>query len=151
MSDKTVDKNEILEKMSIEHRKPFSLIELLMIIMIVGTCLTIFIPVQQARQDELKVKDTIKVMQQIVQAEIDYKNNPALGNGSFAIDISELKSATAQLDTTYFNYAVSDTAVVATSTKNFSKPNVVFYYHLTEQRYMVNKEFKDVIDINWLP
>ena len=144
-----IEKDAILEEMSVEHKNRFSLIELVMIIMLVGVIITIVIPIRSTMKNEVFVKASIKDMITIIQAEEAFKSDPALGDGDYAVDKSQLKLPT--FNEEYFTYAVTDTSVNAVSTSKFSKREVTFYYLFKDKAFKVDPKFKDYIEPSWLP
>ncbi len=126
----------------------FSLVELLMIVMLVGLIFVIWIPMKEAKIYRANLQEAIGNIETITKANIDFKNNPDLGDGDFAFDIGQLNL---KLEENFFNYAVTDTTIVATSTEEFGKKDIDVIFYLPTGPYQINNDSKQVIDISWLP
>lgn len=132
------------------RKKQFSLIELLMILMMVGIIFTLIIPIREDRRNHERVREAIREMRIITAANIDFKNDPA--NGYFAFDLGQL-NIDHLLEENYFNYALSDTTVIAVSNENFSVKGAEIYFYLPSGPWMAKDDdlTRSVINPNWLP
>ncbi|RLC47997.1 MAG: hypothetical protein DRH57_03015 [Candidatus Cloacimonadota bacterium] len=130
---------------SLERRKKhgFSLLELLMVIMIVGIIMTIVIPMYSSKIKQERLKEAITTIAKIRQKNVEFKKE----NGYFAFDISQLNM---QLDSKYFVYAVTDSTIEATTTKEFGKEGAKVVYCLPNGPWKTSGE-KNIIDTAWLP
>ncbi|MDN5354415.1 MAG: hypothetical protein PWQ09_1171 [Candidatus Cloacimonadota bacterium] len=142
------------EKMAIERRSKFSLIELLMIIMLVGIVATLYLPLRQDTINHKKIKEAIKNIQIIARANVEFKNNPE--NGYYAFDISML-NVKDELEKTgnefLFDYSLTDSTVVATTNENFGTEGAEIYYYLPNGPWNIGKDkiSQAILDANWLP
>ena len=125
-------------------RAKITLIDLMMIIMFVGIVLTLFIPLQQTKKQERIVKSSLKEMQRIVNSNEEYYS---IFN-SYSTNFSYLNLR--DIDNTYFEYTLSDTAVVA-STNKLGPTTKSYYYDLKMKKFKVYADSKDVIIDTWLP
>ncbi len=130
---------------SLERAKKhgLSLIELLMIIMVVGIIMTIVIPMYNSKIRQERLQEAIKTMTIIRQKNLEFKKE----NDYFAFDISQLNL---KLDEKYFVYAVTDTTIEATTTKEFGKEGAKVVYVLPNGPWKTSGK-KGVIDPAWLP
>ncbi len=126
----------------------FSLVELLMIVMLVGLIFVIWIPMKEAKVYRANLQEAVKNIDTIANANIAFRNNPDLGDGDFAFDISQLNL---KLDAKYFEYSVTDTTVVATSTEEFGKKDIDVIFYLPTGPFQIDNDSKKVIDLTWLP
>ncbi len=131
-------------------KKSFSLIDLLMIIMVIGIIFVFVIPLRQDGIDFQKAQEAIKNIQIIKFADIAYKNDPELGDGDYAAELSFLNL---KLEEKYFTYSVTDSTVVATSTEEFGVKGAQIIYNLPNGPWMTGgkEKVKDRINTDWLP
>jgi len=132
-----------------QRKNQFSLVELLMILMLVGIVFVFWIPMRDAKINQQKTQEAITNLKTVAEADVAFKNSD-LGGGSYAFDISQLNL---NMEKKYFDYTVTDSTVVATSTPTFGKAKVSLYYFLPNGPYKVNDDpvSTDIIDENWLP
>jgi len=128
-----------------EAKGKFSMIDLLMIIMIVGVIMTVMIPIQQTKRQEMIVKGSLKQMEQIINANENWKANDEWGE--YAFDIGQLNL---KLDTSVFSFSLTDTTVVAVSEVIAKEPKS-YYYDLRDKKFRVDDDSEDVILRAWLP
>ncbi len=165
---------------SIEQKSKFSLIELLMIIMIVGIVFTLIIPIRTDRVNQEKVKEAIKNLQIIARADVAWKNDVDGGDGSYMFEHTVVRYEPAAKDSMgniippqeagedllyvadklektgeffFFDYAITDSSVVAISNQNFGTEGVKIQYFLPRGPFQAGKDAvtKSIIDVNWLP
>jgi hypothetical protein len=168
------------EEYGIRKKKKFSLIELLMIIMLVGIIFTLIIPLRNDQIRRERLKEAIKNMQIIARQDIKWRDNPNLGDGSFAFDHTIVKFMPESRDENdnlipatekgedimnvrddlekegeffYFDYSVNDSSVVAITNVNFGKAGAKIHFYLPTGPWAVGEDdlSKSVIDPNWLP
>lgn len=143
------------ENTKIEQKGKFSLIELLMIIMLVGITFTLIIPMQIDKRNHDKISfEAIRNIQIIARADVKFKEDPE--NGYYAFDVSMLNidnQLVKEGENFLFDYAVTDSTVVATTNKSFGKEGASIYYYLPKGPWGIGKDkvSKSVIDANWLP
>ncbi len=126
--------------------KKFTLIDLLMLIMIVGVILTFIIPLRQSRIHEQHVKASLPVIQTIINANEEFK----AVDGDYAFDISQLNLKELNKPEDIFQYVLTDTAIVVSTTK-LGIDTKSYYFDLRDKRFRVPKDSKDVIMPDWLP
>jgi len=129
--------------------KKFSLI-----IIVVAIVITFIVPLRQVKETRSIVMDLVNNFELILQAENDFKANPELGDGSYAMDIMQLDpNILSKVDTTYFSYAVTDTTINAVSKKTFGIEGASIFYYLPAGPYSVGDDelSRKAIDPNWLP
>ena len=131
-------------------RKKFSLIDLLMILMLVGIVFTFIIPLREDRRNHERVKEAIRDVRIIIQANLDFRNDP--DNGYFAFDLSQL-NIDHLLNGNYFEYSLTDSTVNAKSNANYSTEGALFYYYLPSGPWLVSEDelSRSVVNPNWLP
>jgi len=133
-------------------KNKFTVIDLLMVIMVVGVILTIILPLKQSRRHEAIVRNSLKEMEKIIHANEFFKLNS--GWDSYAMDFSQLRGFSTEqlrtLNTSVFNFAVNDTAIVAT-TAQLGRTEKGYWFDLRDKRFRVNEDSKDVIVDAWLP
>ena len=156
------------ENSTVEKKGKFSLIELLMIIMIVGIVFTLTIPLRNDRIIQGKMKEAVKNIQIIARADVAFNEDPANGyyifehnvlvmdegDGNTGEDLLNIQGDLEKIsDVFYFNYAVTDTTVIAITNSNFGKSGAVIYYYLPNGPWNVgnDKTSKNIFDPNWLP
>lgn len=156
------------DKNIVEKKSKFSLIELLMIIMIVGIVFTLTIPLRNDQITKDKLKEAIRNIQIIARADVAFKEDPANGyymfdhnvikvNDDGSVGGEDLLNVQEKLvksgDVFLFDYAVTDSTVVAITNKNFGKVGAKIYYYLPNGPWNVgdDKVSKNVFDPNWLP
>lgn len=168
------------ENYGIRKKGKFSLIELLMIIMLVGIIFTLIVPLRNDQIRRERLKEAVKNMQIIAREDIKWRDNPDLGDGSFAFDHTIVKFEAESRDENnnlipasekgedimnvkndlekegeffYFDYSVTDSLVVAVTNQNFGKAGAKIFYYLPRGPWGVagDKTSKSVIDPNWLP
>lgn len=157
------------ENNRIEKKSKFSLIELLMIIMLVGIVFTLIVPLRNDKINKEKLNEAIKNIQIIARAEMDWFNDPDLGDGSWAFEHivvkfdngvekgDDLMNVTKNLekdgDFFLFDYSVNDSTIVATTNKNFGKEGAKVMYYLPSGPWNIGKDSvsEKVLDPNWLP
>lgn len=168
------------EEYGIRKRKKFSLIELLMIIMLVGIIFTLIIPLRNDRIRRERLNEAIKNMQIIARQDIKWRDNPDLGDGSYAFDHTVVKFVPESRDENdnlipatekgedimnvrddlekegeffYFDYSVTDSTVVGITNENFGKAGAKIELYLPSGPWSVAGDnlSKSVIDPNWLP
>lgn len=149
-------------------KSKFSLIELLMIIMVVGIVFTLIIPLRNDRISQKKLEEAIRNVQIIARADVAFKDNPNYGyyifehtvqkvldDGSLGgEDLLNIQSDLIKYnDVFYFDYAVSDSSVIAITNKNFGKEGAVIHYYLPNGPWIVQDDpvSRNTIDPNWLP
>ena len=146
------DQNLAKTKEEKNLKNKFSVIDLLMIIMLVGVILTIVLPLQQAKRHEALVRSSLREMEKIIRANEYFRLNS--GWETYAFDIGQLRDFSQQymrdLDTSVFNFAVSDTAIVATTTQ-LGLTEKGYWFDLRDKRFRVNDDSRDVIVDAWLP
>ena len=132
-----------------------TLIDLMMIIMIVGLVLTVIIPLQQTRRHESLVRESLRDMIKIIEANEDFKLNS--GWDDYAMDLGQLDGylrdlgkSSLNINTSIFAYTLSDTIIVATSEK-LDHETKSYYYDMRDQRFRVSENSKDIIFDAWLP
>jgi competence protein ComGC len=132
------------------EKKKFSLIDLLMILMLVGIIYTFIIPIREDRKNHERVREAIRDMRVITQANIEFKNDP--DNGYYAFDLSQL-NVSHLLDGNYFEYSLSDTTVNATSNEEYSVEGAEFHFYLPTGPWLVSEDelSRSAINPNWLP
>lgn len=131
-----------LDEINPDSIKHFSLIDLLMVIMIVGLIALAIFPKMQDAKNEQIILDSINKMQLIINANEKLKAE----SGDYAFDLGMLNLKD-QIKDDYFEFTLSDTAVVATS-KKLSANEVSYYYMINDQRFKVKDDSKEVIDEN---
>jgi len=130
-----------------EIKSKFSLIDLLMIIMVVGVIMTIMIPIQQTKKQEMMVRDSLQEMKKIIIANENWKANDDFNEYAWIIGQLNLK-----LDTSVFEYSLTDTTIVAISHKNtLAKEEKTYYFDLRDKKFRVTDDSEDVILRAWLP
>ncbi|MFC1887737.1 type II secretion system protein [Candidatus Cloacimonadota bacterium] len=168
------------EDYSIRKKGKFSLIELLMIIMLVGIIFTLIVPLRNDQIRRERLKEAVKNMQIIAREDVKWRNNPNLGDGSFAFDHTVIKFVDESRDENnnlipasetgedlmnvrdnlekegeffYFDYSVTDSTVVAITNNNFGKAGAKIFFYLPTGPWGVagDRVSKSVIDPNWLP
>ncbi|MCF7792430.1 MAG: hypothetical protein K9N09_00365 [Candidatus Cloacimonetes bacterium] len=156
------------ENKNVERKNKFSLIELLMIIMVVGIVFTLTIPLRNDRIIKGKLKEAVKNIQIIARADVAFKEDPANGYYIFEHNVlkiqedgsvggDDLLNVQDELETTdgifLFDYAVTDSSVVAITNQNFGKEGAKIFYYLPNGPWNVgdDKISKNVFDPNWLP
>ena len=142
------------EESAIKKNDKFSLIELLMIIMLVGIVFTLVIPLRNDYVYKDKMKEAVRNIQIIARADIAFKENPE--NGYYAFDLSMLNvkdKLEKETDDFLFEYSLTDTTVIATSTAAFGKKGVEIFYYLPSGPWQLgdSKVTKNTLDANWLP
>ncbi|MDP8231629.1 MAG: hypothetical protein P9L91_03055 [Candidatus Zophobacter franzmannii] len=126
----------------------FSLVELLMIVMLVGLVFVIWVPMKEAKVYKANMQEAIQKIDVITKADIAFKNDPELGEGDFAFDISQLNL---KLESTNFVYSLTDTTIVATTTEEFRKKGIDILFYLPTGPYRVMNDSKKIIEKSWLP
>ena len=130
-----------------EIKSKFSLIDLLMIIMVVGVIMTIMIPIQQTKKQEMMVRDSLQEMKKIIIANENWKANDDFNEYAWIIGQLNLK-----LDTSVFEYSLTDTTIVAISHKNtLAKEEKTYYFDLRDKKFRITDDSEDVILRAWLP
>lgn len=159
---------KMAEDKVVKKKGKFSLIELLMIIMVVGIIFTLIIPLKNDRVTQDKLKEAIKNVQIIARADVDFFEDPNNGyyifehvvlkldegDGNTGEDLLNVQPKLEKInDVFYFDYAVTDTTVVAITNKNFGKAGAVVYYYLPNGPWGVGEDnvSENVFDPNWLP
>jgi len=123
----------------------FSIIDLMMMIMVIGVICTILIPVQQSRKHQTYVLNSLQDMQKIRVANINYKENDEWGEYSWNLDDLHVK-----VDQSIFRYALSDTTIVAETSKLAREPKS-FYLEMDSGKYYVTEGSEDIIFKAWMP
>jgi len=138
------------DQVTATKKRKFTLIELLMILMLVGIIFTLVIPMVEDRRNNERVIEAIRDVTIIREANQRFREGP--GEGFYAFDISQL-NVDELLDMNYFTYTLTDTAIIATSTENYSVEGAQLYYDLVYRQWRVkdNELSRDAIDPNWLP
>ena len=131
------------ENMGHKHQQ-FSLLDLMMIFMIVGVVLTIIIPLRQSKIHEQLVKSSLPEMARIITANDRFYQEW----GWSAFDLSELNLR--DIDTSVFSFALSDTAIVAT-TDRIGLSEKAYFFDLRDRRFRVREDSKEYIYDAWLP
>ncbi len=118
--------------------------------MVIGIIFVFVIPLRQDGIDFKKAQEAIKNIQIIKFANIKYKNNPELGDGDYAAELSFLNL---DLEEKYFSYSVTDSTVVATSTEEFGVKGAKIIYNLPNGPWMTGgkEKVKSRINADWLP
>jgi len=124
----------------------FSIIDLVMIIMVVGVIMTIVIPVQQTKSHETYVKNSLQDMARIINANEKFKLNDLFEEYAPSLNYLKLEG----LDQSIFTYTLTDTTVVATSSK-LAKYDKSYYYDLREKKFRVSEDSEDIILAPWMP
>ena len=140
VNKKVAEKKQVKSK----PRGKFTIMDLLMVIMVVGVFFTLTLSVQQTKRYEAIVRESVDDMITILNALERFK----VEEGFEAHDISQLNLR--NLKSQSFTYAMSDTAIVATSTTLVAVEKE-FYYDLRDRRFRVNPESRDIIEVGWLP
>lgn len=151
-----------------KKKNKFSLLELLMIIMVVGILFTLIIPLRNDRIIQDKLREAVKNIQIIARADVAFKEDPANGyfifehnvlkvNEDGSIGGDDLLNIQNELemisDNFYFDYAVTDSTIVAITNHNFGKAGAQIYYYLPNGPWNVgdDKISENIFDPNWLP
>jgi len=127
------------------QKAKFSIIDLMMMIMVIGVICTILIPVQQSKKHQAYVHDSLKDMENIRIANERFKANNEWDEYSF-----NLNDLNVRVDQSIFNYALSDTAIVAETDKLAREPKS-FYVDMKTGKYHVSEGSEDIIFKAWLP
>ena len=130
-----------------EVKGRFSMIDLLMVIMVVGVLMTVMIPIQQTKKHEMMVRDSLNEMKKIIIANETWKANDDFNEYAWYIGQLDLK-----LDTSVFEYSLTDTTIVAISHKNtLAKEEKTYYFDLRDKKFRITDDSEDVILRAWLP
>ncbi len=139
-----------------------------MIIMVVGIIFILIIPLRNDRIVRDKLEEAIKNVQIIARANVAFKEDPANGYYIFEHTVQKLNEDGTVggddllnvqddlekiADNFYFDYAVTDSTVVAITNRNFGTTGAKVYYYLPNGPWNVgsDKTSKNVFDPNWLP
>jgi len=127
--------------------KKATLIEVLLVILIVGIIVILVFPAIGERRNKdrmnLEVFPTFDV---ILQANEQFNED----QGYYAFDITMLNITDELEDKHYFEFALTDSTVIATTTPKFGKAGAKIVYNF-EKDYWTVEGTKDVIDKSWLP
>ena len=121
-----------------------TLLDLMMVFMIIGVILTLIIPLRQSKTHEQLVKDSLKQMEAIIVAYDHFFHN----EGWQPFDLSQLNLR--NIDTSVFSFALTDTAIVAT-TDQIGLSEKAYFFDLRDRRLRVREDSKEYIYDAWLP
>jgi hypothetical protein len=108
-----------------------------------------WLPLKADKQRQEKVNTAVKSIEMVAAENNKFHSEL----GFYYTDITQMDSYN-KLDKRYFNYALTDSAVVvATSNKNFGVENAKILYRLPTGPFEVNDDdtSKKYIDPYWLP
>jgi len=136
------------EKASIKKLQ-FSIIDLMMMIMVIGVICTIYIPVHKSNLHQKYVRESLKDIQAILNANEVYKRNDEFGE--YAWDLGQLREKLdLKLDSNVFKYTLNDTTIVAVSDQ-LAREETSYYYDLKSRKFHVAEGSEEVIFKAWLP
>jgi len=123
----------------------FSIIDLMMMIMVIGVICTIYIPVHQSNLHQKYVRESLKDVATIINANEVYKRNDEFGE--YAWDLAQLNL---KLDSSIFKYTLTDSTIVARSDK-LAREETSYYYDIKTRKFHVEDGSEEVIFKAWLP
>ncbi|MBC8526887.1 MAG: hypothetical protein ISS28_08205 [Candidatus Cloacimonetes bacterium] len=125
--------------------KKVSLIEVLMVILIVGIIVIILFPIIGDKQKIRKINEEVFPTFILIQE----ANNEFFKNqGEYAFDISQLNLQEIN-NKKYFKFELTDSTVIATTTRKFGKPGAKIIYNFLLNSWSTGGT-EGVIDIDWI-
>ncbi|MDP8242260.1 MAG: hypothetical protein RAP70_06220 [Candidatus Celaenobacter antarcticus] len=127
--------------------KKATLIEVLMVILIVGIIVILVFPsIGEKRNKDRMNLEVFPTFETILQANEDFNKD----QGYYAFDITMLNLTDELEDKLYFEFSLTDTTVIATTTPKFGKAGAKIVYNF-DKNYWTVEGTEDVIDKSWLP
>jgi len=127
--------------------KKATLIEVLMIILIVGIIVILIFPAIGEKRKKDRINEEVFPTFKVILQENEKFNQE---QGYYAFDISMLNITDMLGKTQYFDFSLTDSTIVATTTSKFGRSGAQIIYNFEKQFWTVENA-KDVIDENWLP
>jgi len=127
--------------------KKATLIEVLMVILIVGIIVILVFPtIGEKRNKDRMNLEVFPTFDIILQANEQFNEE----QGYYAFDITMLNLTDVLEDKQYFEFALTDTTVIAITTPKFGKAGAKIVYNFAKDYWTVEGT-EDVIDKSWLP
>lgn len=127
--------------------KKATLIEVLMVVLIVGIIVILVFPaIGEKRKRERINLEVFPTFDSILQANEQFNEE----QGYYAFDITMLNLTKELEDIQFFEFSLTDTTIVATTTPKFGKAGAKIVYNF-HQDYWTVEGTEDVIDESWLP
>ena len=127
--------------------KKATLIEVLMVILIVGIIVILVFPAIGEKRNKDRMKREVFPTFDIILLANEQFNEE---QGYYAFDITMLNLTDELEDKQYFEFALTDTTVIAITTPKFGKAGAKIVYNF-EKDYWTVEGAEDVIDKSWLP
>jgi len=119
----------------------------LMVILIVGIIVILVFPsIGEKRNKDRMNLEVFPTFETILQANEDFNKD----QGYYAFDITMLNLTDELEDKLYFEFSLTDTTVIATTTPKFGKAGAKIVYNF-DKNYWTVEGTEDVIDKSWLP
>ena len=127
--------------------KKATLIEVLMVILIVGIIVILVFPaIGEKRNKDRMNLEVFPTFDIILQANELFNEE----QGYYAFDVTMLNLTDELEDKQYFEFSLTDTTVIATTTPKFGKAGAKVVYNF-DKDYWAVEGTEDVIDKSWLP
>lgn len=127
--------------------KKATLIEVLMVILIVGIIVILVFPaIGEKRNKDRMNLEVFPTFDIILQANEAFNKE----QGYYAFDVTMLNLTDELEDKQYFEFSLTDTTVIATTTPKFGKAGAKVVYNF-DKDYWAVEGTEDVIDKSWLP
>ena len=127
--------------------KKATLIEVLMVILIVGIIVILVFPaIGEKRNKDRMNLEVFPTFEIIMQANEAFNAE----QGYYAFDVTMLNLTAELEDKQYFEFSLTDTTVIATTTPKFGKAGAQVIYNF-DKDYWTVENAEDVIDKSWLP
>ena len=127
--------------------KKATLIEVLMVILIVGIIVILVFPtIGEKRNKDRMNLEVFPTFDIILQANEQFNEE----QGYYAFDVTMLNLTTELENKQYFEFSLTDTTVIATTTSKFGKAGARVIYNFDKDYWSV-EDAEDVIDKSWLP
>ncbi len=127
--------------------KKATLIEVLMVILIVGIIVILVFPaIGEKRNKDRMNLEVFPTFDIILQANEAFNEE----QGYYAFDVTMLNLTDELEDKQYFEFSLTDTTVIATTTPKFGKAGAKIVYNF-DKDYWAVEGTEDVIDKSWLP
>ena len=127
--------------------KKATLIEVLMVILIVGIIVILVFPaIGEKRNKDRMDLEVFPTFDIILQANEQFNAD----QGYYAFDITMLNLTDVLEGKQFFEFSLTDTTVIATTTNKFGKAGAQIVYNFDKDYWSVTGT-EDVIDESWLP
>lgn len=127
--------------------KQATLIEVLMVILIVGIIVILVFPaIGEKRNKDRMNLEVFPTFDVILQANEQFNDE----QGYYAFDITMLNLTDVLEDKQFFEFSLTDTTVIATTTNKFGKAGAQIVYNF-DKDYWAVAGTEDVIEESWLP